>query len=151
VKAVALIAVALIAAAPVAQHSHARVSSPVCAAHFVTVRTVAIKREITERIYGEQWDEVVADLEREGFHVQRIEQVERRYESGVDVSTIDAVLRVGKEIAADVVLLGSVVELLRRALRGRVKVGPRRGQKRRVDIVGPDGETLREVEVPDDE
>jgi hypothetical protein len=63
---------------------------------------------------------------------------------------IDAILRVGKEIASDALLLSKLVELIGRHLKGRVRIGPRRDQVRIVKILGPNGETLSEVEVPDD-
>jgi hypothetical protein len=113
------------------------------------VARIDIEREIQERPYGPQWDDLERALQDEGFEIGLVRQEERRY-SGGSWEDVDAIIRVGKEIASDALLVAKLVELLQRFLRGRVKIGPRKGDVRIVQIVGPRGEILREVEVPDE-
>ena len=116
--------------------------SPGCASHFFLVARIDIEREIQEGPHREQWDELERALREEGFEIGLVRQEERRYGDGISWEDIDAILRVGKEIATDTILLANVVELLRRFLKGRVRIGPREGQVRIVRILGPTGELV---------
>ena len=111
---------------------------------------IDIEREIQEGPYGEQWEELEQALREEGFEIGLVRQEERRYRDGISWEDIDAIIRVGKEIATDTLLLAKLVEPVRRDLKGRVRIGPGEGEVRIVRIVGPRGETLREVEVPEE-
>ena len=123
--------------------------SPVCTSNSVVVERITIRRAVQEGPYQEQWAELERAVGDAGWEVGVVVQEERRMDES-SWEAIDAILRVGKEIASDALLLSKLVELIGRHLKGRVRIGPRRDQVRIVKILGPNGETLSEVEVPDD-
>jgi hypothetical protein len=124
--------------------------NPVCASDSRLVARIEIEREIQEGPYVEQWDELERALQEGGFEIGFVRQQERRYDGGLSWEDIDAVIRVGKEIADDTILVAKLIELIRRYLKGRVRIGPREDEVRVVRILGPRGETLSQVEVPEE-
>ena len=92
-------------------------------------------------MHQEQYDHLVAALHEAGYAAE-VELWERR---SAELISPDVIIHVGEAVEGINVILG----LVRRILRGLRR--PPSREKRRVIIYGPNGETLAEVELDDDE
>jgi hypothetical protein len=105
-----------------------------------------------EQPYQRQYEELVRDLRERGFEVELIvpETYEERgtqvYDLTLFLVTPDLVVHVATHLADHAldILEGALIY----HLIGKVKIGPKRGMRRRAPILGPRGEVLREVELP---
>jgi hypothetical protein len=92
-------------------------------------------------LYADQYEALTADLEDSGYSVRLERPIEHK-----------SVGHVAQEIAlhvlanVDAYVESALIAAVAKHLRGKAKVGPRRGQARRVRLYGPNDEVLREVE-----
>ena len=85
------------------------------------------------------------ELEQHGHDVDLREPIERR---DLGQALEDVALHIAGNV--DAYVEGAVIGAAIKWLRGRAKVGPRRGRGRRAVIYGPGGEVIRKLELPDD-
>jgi hypothetical protein len=113
------------------------------------VAWLVVARVTVETFYGEmdlfveQYDGLRAELERAGHDVV----VRRRPEQkSLEQITQDVALHVAGNI--DAYVEGAIIGAVVKWLRGKARIGPRRGRARVARLYGPDGQVLREVELP---
>ncbi len=97
-------------------------------------------------VMPEVWEAVVEGLNAEGLDARLERRVE--YRDAYDIAE-GVGLFLGGYVAE--ATLDVIAGVLREKLRGKRRVGPMKGQPRRVPIYGPNGDVLREVEVPSDQ
>jgi hypothetical protein len=97
-------------------------------------------------LYRASYDELLEDLQRRGFDAYLDRPPEQR-DAGLSLAAADVMVTVAEHLGdhAIDVILGAVVMYL------GGKVRSKRRAKRHAAIFGPDGELLREVELPDQE
>lgn len=106
---------------------------------------IVLERAVREGFFDKQYDHLREELEAAGHSVKIHGRIEARSAQQVAREAWDLTVQVSSVV--DVTL---VVSALAKHLRGRVKLGPRKGKRRLVAIVNHRGETLKTVELPDD-
>src|SRR5438876_9931003 len=99
--------------------------------------------------FGAQYEALLQDLEGQGILVAIEREVEERGAGEIPHTAWDLAVHLGDD--ATTALLGAIIAALLARLRGKAWLGPNRGKARRVEIYGPRGELLREVELPGDQ
>jgi hypothetical protein len=102
--------------------------------------------------YRAQYDALRHDLKGRGFDVEIAEPMEERSADGVANVTLlflapELVVHVATYLgdhALDILETALITHLI-----GKIKIGPKSGVRRKVQIIGSDGSVLREVELPE--
>jgi hypothetical protein len=116
------------------------------------VDSVVLRPVSWERPYDSQYEALGRELIERGFEVEIVvpapyeERGTELYHLMFLMATPDLVIHVAEHVAdhaIDIIETAVLANLI-----GKIKIGPKHGMRRKVVIVGPRGEPLREVYVP---